>query len=59
LTKELPPGSERANLSSRLVFVDERWQSRDVCIHGEELKWHCAECEDYFKKRKNGNKRDG
>ena len=48
---ELPPGSGRGNLSSRLVFTGERWQSRDLCVHGQELKWHCAECEQYFKER--------
>ena len=49
--KALPPGSGRGNLSSRLVFAGERWQSRDLCIHGQELKWHCAECDEYFKGR--------
>ena len=48
---ELPPGSGRGNLSSRLVFTGERWQSRDLCVHGQELKWHCAECDQYFKGR--------
>jgi hypothetical protein len=47
--KELPPGSGRGNLSSRLVFAGEKWQARDLCIHGQELKWHCAECEGHFK----------
>ena len=28
---ELPPGSGRGNLSSRLVFAGERWQGRDLC----------------------------
>jgi len=51
--KALPPGSGRGNLSSRVVFAGERWQSRDLCIHGQELKWHCAECDEYFK---NGHK---
>jgi len=49
--KALPPGSGRGNLSSRLVFAGERWQSRDLCIHGQELKWHCTECEAHFKER--------
>jgi len=48
---ELKPGSGRGNLSSRLVFTGPRWQSLDLCIHGQELKWHCAECEKYFKGR--------
>ena len=48
---ELPPGSGRGNLSSRLVFTGERWKSRDLCVHGQELKWQCAECIEYFKGR--------
>jgi len=50
--KALAPGSGRGNISSRLVFAGERWQSRDLCIHGQELRWHCAECDEYFKERK-------
>jgi hypothetical protein len=34
-----------------LVFTGERWQSLDLRIHGQELRWHCAECEAYFKER--------
>jgi hypothetical protein len=54
---ELPPGSGRGNLSSRLVFTGERWQSLDLCIHGQQLKWHCAECDEYFKEREIRNSR--
>ena len=56
---ELPTGSGRGNLSSRLVFTGERWQSRDLCVHGQELKWHCAECEKYFKEREKPKPRKG
>ena len=28
------------------MFTGERRQSRDLCVHGQELKWHCAECEE-------------
>jgi len=35
------------------VFTGERWGQLDLCIHGQELKWHCAECEAHFK---NGHK---
>ena len=48
---ELQPGSGRGNLSGRLVFTGERWQSLDLCIHGRQLRWHCAECDGYFKER--------
>jgi hypothetical protein len=54
---ELQTGSGRGNLSSRLVFTGQRWQTRDLCIHGQELKWHCAECDEYFSGRKKRNKR--
>jgi hypothetical protein len=49
--KELKPGSGHGNLSSRLVFTGERWKTLDVCIHGQRLRWQCAECIEYFKKR--------
>jgi hypothetical protein len=49
--KELPPDSARTNLNSRLVFAGQRWQSIDLCIHGQQLRWHCAECDEYFKER--------
>jgi len=48
---ELPPGSGRGNLSSRLVFTGERWKTLDVCVHGQRLRWQCAECIEYFKGR--------
>jgi len=41
---ELPPGSGRGNLSSRLVFTGERWQRLDLCPHGQHLRWQFAEC---------------
>ena len=49
--KALPPSSGRGNLSSRLVFTGERWQSLDLCIHGQQLRWQCEECIEYFKGR--------
>ena len=49
--KALQPGSGRSNLNSRLVFAGKRWQSMDLCIHGQQLRWHCAECDQYFKER--------
>ena len=49
--KELKPGSGRGNLSNRLVFTGEHWESLDLCIHGQQLRWHCAECDEYFKGR--------
>jgi len=49
--KELKPGSGRRNLNGRLVFAGPRWQSIDLCIHGQQLRWHCAECDEYFKER--------
>jgi len=41
----------RGHLSSRVVFAGERWQSLDLCIHGQQLRWQCAECIEYFKER--------
>jgi len=38
------------------VFTGERWKSRDLCVHGQELKWQCAECIEYFKGRENGKR---
>jgi hypothetical protein len=55
--KALPPGSGRGNLSSRLVFAGERWQARDLCTHGQELKWHCAECD--FNEREKPKQKKG
>ena len=49
--KELKPGSGRGNLLSRLVFAGPRWEQLDLCIHGQQLRWHCAECDQYFKER--------
>jgi hypothetical protein len=44
---ELPPGSGRGNLSSRLVFTGERWKALNVCVHGHRLRCRCMECIDY------------
>ena len=49
--KALLPGSGRGNLGSRLVFAGARWEQLDLCIHGQELRWHCAECDQHFKER--------
>lgn len=43
--------SGRGNLSRRLVFAGAPWKTLNLCIHGQQLKWHCAECEKYFKDR--------
>ena len=56
--KELKSGSGRGNLSSRLVFTGERWQSLDLCIRGQELRWHCAECDESLKGREKQKKND-
>jgi len=54
---ELPSSSGRGNLSSRLVFTGERWQSIDLCVHGQRLRWQCAECIKYFKGREKAKKK--
>lgn len=54
--KELKPGSGRRNLNSRLVLAGPRWNSIDLCIHGQQLRWHCAECDEYFKSREKPKK---
>lgn len=54
--KELEP-SGRGNLSRRLVFTGERWNKLDLCVHGQQLRWHCAECDQYFKDREKPKQR--
>ena len=49
--RELEPGSGRGNKGARLVFPSDKWRQIDVCIHGQELRWHCEECAEYFKGR--------
>ena len=51
--KEVKPGSGPGNLTSRLVFAGERWRTLDLCVHGQQLRWRCAECEQYFKEQEN------
>lgn len=46
------PVSYRGSLhfpGSRLVFTGERWQSLDLCIHAQQLRWRSAERDEYFK----------
>jgi hypothetical protein len=42
-----------------LMFAGKRWQSLDLCIHGQQLRWHCSECDVYFKEREKRKKRKG
>jgi hypothetical protein len=54
--KVLEPGSGRGNLSTRLVFTGERWDALELCVHGQQLKWHCAEC-DVYRRLQEGRER--
>jgi len=41
------------------VFTGKRWQSLDLCIHGQQLRWHCADCIEYFKGREKTKEQRG
>src|SRR6185503_4502911 len=54
--REIDAGSGRGNLSRRLVLAGPLWNKLDLCAHGQQLRWHCDECDEYFSGREKGPK---